>query len=304
MGRFPFAPFPAGWFRVAWSDELAPGAVVPLRYFGCDLVALRGDDGVARVYDAHCPHLGAHLAHGGCLVDGALRCPFHGWRFAADGACVHIPYADKIPPRARLRAWTVHEVNGVVFAHHGGDAPSAGVMPALDELSDAAWAPTGRRHWRARTHVQEVAENLVDSAHFAALHGTEPPTSALELAGPRARSLLRMQMHTPRGPVPGGIDIALYGLGFFVVRFTGIVETLLLIGATPVAEEEVELVFSFHSRGGASHAATAMIDEIVRQTEQDIFIWEHKIYRTAPQLCAGDGPIIALRQWSRQFYVE
>src|SRR5262245_6373425 len=124
MGRFPLPAFPSGWFRVAWSDELAPGAVVPLRWFGRDLVAVRDHDGVARLYDAHCPHLGAHLGHGGCLVDGVLRCPFHGWRFASDGSCVHVPYADKIPPRARLRAWTVREVNGAVLAYHGAGAPA------------------------------------------------------------------------------------------------------------------------------------------------------------------------------------
>jgi hypothetical protein len=45
-----------------------------------------------------------------------------------------------------------------------------------------------------------------------------------------------------------------------------------------------------------------LIAEIVRQTEQDILIWEHKASHKAPLLCAGDGPIMALRHWARQFY--
>jgi hypothetical protein len=49
--RFPF-PIPFGWFQVACSDELAPGAALPLRYFGRDLVALRGASGRAAVLDA------------------------------------------------------------------------------------------------------------------------------------------------------------------------------------------------------------------------------------------------------------
>jgi hypothetical protein len=107
-----------------------------------------------------------------------------------------------------------------------------------------------------------------------------------------------------KGSPPLNRETWLDGLGFHVARFTGIVETLLLIGVTPVATEELELAFSFHARGGTSHTVTAMIAEIVRQTEQDVHIWEPKAYQTAPLLCAGDGPIMALRHWSRQFYAE
>jgi hypothetical protein len=35
--------------------------------------------------------------------------------------------------------------------------------------------------------------------------------------------------------------------------------------------------------------------------EEDIPIWENKIYRARPLYSEGDGPISALRRWSRQF---
>src|SRR5262249_44680373 len=63
--RFPFPRYPDGWFQVAYADELAPGDVVPLRYFGRDLVLYRTQDGAPHVLDAHCPHMGAHLGYGG-----------------------------------------------------------------------------------------------------------------------------------------------------------------------------------------------------------------------------------------------
>src|SRR5678809_465596 len=78
--RFPFPPFPSGWFRVADAGDVRPGTVRPLRYFGRDLVLTRGADGAPHLFDAHCPHLGAHLGVGGRVVDGTLQCPFHGWR--------------------------------------------------------------------------------------------------------------------------------------------------------------------------------------------------------------------------------
>jgi hypothetical protein len=44
------------------------------------------------------------------------------------------------------------------------------------------------------------------------------------------------------------------------------------------------------------------IKEGVRTINQDIPIWEHKLYRRQPRLCEGDGPIMAYRRWARQFY--
>ena len=38
--------------------------------------------------------------------------------------------------------------------------------------------------------------------------------------------------------------------------------------------------------------------------EQDIPIWNNKIYQPAPRLCDGDGPIAEFRKWFRQFYTE
>jgi len=38
--------------------------------------------------------------------------------------------------------------------------------------------------------------------------------------------------------------------------------------------------------------------------EDDLRIWENKLYRETPVLCDGDGPISQLRRWYRQFYVQ
>ena len=57
--RYPFHPYPTGWFMVGFSEDVAPKGVKPLRYFARDLVLFRTEDGKAVVADAHCPHLGA-----------------------------------------------------------------------------------------------------------------------------------------------------------------------------------------------------------------------------------------------------
>lgn len=84
---------PSGWFHVLWSAELGIGDVRPLRYFGKDLVAYRSASGQAVVLDAHCPHLGAHLGHGGRVEGDNIACPFHGWQWGPDGRNVVVPYS-------------------------------------------------------------------------------------------------------------------------------------------------------------------------------------------------------------------
>ena len=81
---------PTGWFQVGWSADIAIGDEVPLHYFGRDLVAYRGLDGRVTVMDAHCRHLGANLAYGGCVVEDGIQCPFHGWVWNSDGRNVRI----------------------------------------------------------------------------------------------------------------------------------------------------------------------------------------------------------------------
>ena len=48
--------------------------------------------------------------------------------------------------------------------------------------------------------------------------------------------------------------------------------------------------------------AAAIIRDIVKQTNEDIPIWENKVYRERPVLCDGDGPIAQYRRWCQQFY--
>ena len=62
--RFPF-PVPFGWFCIGYPEEFPAGEPKAVYYFDRHLVAWRDDAGDLHVHDAFCPHLGAHLGHGG-----------------------------------------------------------------------------------------------------------------------------------------------------------------------------------------------------------------------------------------------
>ena len=72
MKDWPFPHHPTGWFQIAWSDEVPPGGVHPVRCFDRDLVVYRGESTDVHVLDAHCPHMGAHLGYGGCAECGVV----------------------------------------------------------------------------------------------------------------------------------------------------------------------------------------------------------------------------------------
>ena len=151
--RLPFSFFPSGWFRVGTSDELTREAVRPLRYFGQDLVMFRTRAGVVHVLDAHCPHLGAHLGHGGRVRGDTIECPFHGWRIDGQGRCAAIPSTKQAPaPRPEIPSWPVCERNGVIMVyHHPRGAAPDWEFPGFTEHGDPDWTPyqAGRR-WRVR----------------------------------------------------------------------------------------------------------------------------------------------------------
>ena len=119
--RFPIPRYPRGWFQVAYADEIQPGEVQPLKYFGVELVMFRTEDGEVNVLDAFCPHMGAHLGHGGKVDGDGIVCPFHAWKFNGEGKCTEVPYAKHLPRKANITAWPVIERNGLIMVWHDID---------------------------------------------------------------------------------------------------------------------------------------------------------------------------------------
>jgi nitrite reductase/ring-hydroxylating ferredoxin subunit len=314
--RFFTPPIPNGWFQIAYSNEIKPGDVKPLRYFGKDLVIWRSEEGELSVLDAFCPHLGAHLGHGGQVKGNSIECPFHAWQFGTDGRCTAVPYAKHVPRKATVPTWHTRELaNMVLVWHHAKGEPPEWEIPdeipewgTKDGVRNEEWTEFEERQWKIRTQNQEMAENAVDSAHFRYLHGTtNMPQSEASVDGHILRVYSGAGMETPRGTVDGSIESVNFGFGLSIVRFKGIVETLNVAATTPVDADNIHLRFNFcvKKTGGADIArgvGKAFVAEVSRQLEQDIPIWEHKVQYEKPLLCDGDGPIGIFRRWCTQFY--
>ena len=325
--RFPFSPYPDGWFAVAWSHEVAAGQVLPRHYMGRDLVLYRTRSGRAVLADAYCPHLGAHLGHSGSVEGEELRCAFHGFCFAPSGDCSRTAYGSKAPPRARLTLYPVHEHAGMILAwfHHAGEPPTWRVP----ELPQEGWSALSTSTRELRTHPQETTENSVDMGHLVHVHLYRKVaiTRDLVMEGPNLTVSYRMTRDGILGrfspEINAGFDVMVHGLGYSLVEVEvqGLgLRTRHYVMNTPIDGNVV------HLRAGVSMRTDLDLSHLGRvfkrvpgkpiqrllqpilmhaflgDMAQDYVIWETKKYEARPALAQGDGPVPAFRRWARQFY--
>lgn len=311
--RFPFTSFPHGWYVIGFSTDVAPGQVRTVHYLGRDIVLFRGESGVLTALDKTCPHLGAHLG-GGSVQGECLRCPFHHWAFDHDGRCTDVPYAPKIPPRAKATRWHHVEHNGVIMVYHGPACDSPPWTPP--PLPDDGWTPNRTVRWELKSHPQEVAENTVDCAHLHPVHHTESCTvRSVEQNGHTMRVVLDMVASGAAIGMPEEIndvelDVMLHGLGHVISNthvLTAGIRTRQRIHPTPIDGERIAIFGISNIMELPDPDYTREMDEIfyaafLTDFPKDFPIWENKVYLDKPLLAGGDGPIGSYRRWCRQFY--
>ena len=213
-----------------------------------------------------------------------------------------------------MRSYPTVERNGLIMSwyHPEGVAPMWEI-PEIEEFNDPDnFTEMVMRDYLVEAPWQELAENGVDAAHFRYVHHTEevPELESYEVDGPRTKMRSIQKFPTPRGIVDGRIDADSHGPGFSKVRFSGIVETLLMGCNTPIDDTRCHMRFSFTVRKLGddsslnSTVGQAFVDEIHKQVQEDKPIWENKAHLVRPALADTDGPVMKFRKWAAQFYAE
>ncbi len=148
LERCPF-PIPTGWYFVDYSENLKPGELRNVQLFDQEWVLFRTEGGKPGMTDPYCPHLGAHMGHGGKVCGEALRCPFHHWEYNTEGWCTSIPYGKVMPPitkkQAVLRALPMEERYGLIFAWYH------------PTCAEPTWQLRRFRHWKMRVGPARAA---------------------------------------------------------------------------------------------------------------------------------------------------
>jgi nitrite reductase/ring-hydroxylating ferredoxin subunit len=307
-------PLPNGWFAVAFGRELGEGEVKPVHYFGEELVLFRTRSGHARLVDAYCPHLGAHLGHGGRVIGETVRCPFHGWQFDGQtGACTTIPYCERIPAKARVRAWDVLERNGMIFAwYHAEQKPPEWEFPVLAEIGNAEWSEPRTFELVLPAHVQDTHENNNDPVHFQYVHRSmETPPSSIEYSAD-GRHYRIVSAFLAQGAWAAYLEKSKlvrdsWGLGLTAVRTEGIPGAGLLMysSTTPIEEKRVHSRWLLTAtKNIVDFFGEEFMNGLTQGVQQDLPIWTNKVHRARPVLCEADTYLAEFRKWARQFYSQ
>jgi len=313
VDNFRLAEIPLGWYTVATSKEVKPGQVLPVKYFGQELILYRTETGEARLVDAYCPHMGAHLAHGKVQGD-TLRCSFHGFEFGGDGRCVRTGYGKAVPRKAKLGTWPIREHNGFVFAwYHPERTQPDWDIPVLPGPKEG-WTNFRTRQISVKSHPQETSENSVDVGHFVEVHGFGDSwyNGDLEVEGHLLKNAYGIDYLGGKLSLICNFRVEVHGLGYSLVRVNTPrfdANFNLLILSSPVDEENVILRTAVSMKNWGPRALTYLVREAAslglnKEVGQDAPIWEAKRYVEKPILAEGDGPIAEYRRYCKQFYAQ
>jgi 3-ketosteroid 9alpha-monooxygenase subunit A len=324
----PPARFARGWHCLGLADAYRDSRPHALEAFGTKLVVFADSAGTLHVLDAYCRHMGGDLSRGTVKGD-TVACPFHDWRWGGNGRCAQVPYARRVPPRARTRSWPTLEQNRQLFVWNDpqGHPPPADVtIPRIEGAFSPEWSDWTWNSIRIDgANCREVVDNVVDMAHFFYIHFAFPTYFKNVFEGHIASQYLtsraRPDVVTGANSSTGG-DTSLrseasyfgpsYMIDYLWHDYHGMtVETVLVNCHYPITPNSFLLQWGVIvkrlpglTQTQADRAAAKFADSLGIGFQQDVEIWKHKTRIDNPLLCAEDGPVYQLRRWYDQFYVD
>ncbi|MEV7005146.1 Rieske 2Fe-2S domain-containing protein [Streptosporangium sp. NPDC051022] len=320
--------FARGWHCLGLVRDFADGKPHSVQAFGTKLVIFQGKDGELKALDAYCRHMGGDLSQG-TVKDGNVACPFHDWRWSGEGRCVDIPYARRVPLRARTRAWHTLSQSGQFFVWHDpeGNPPDPALQPPVVEgYGEDSWTEWIWTSIEIDTNCREVIDNVVDMAHFFYIHYSMPTYFRNVFEGHTATQYMRGTTRddmTPLGSteqtgafVSNSHEAAYFGPSYMIDKVVNEYEkatnrSVLINCHYPVTENKFILQYGVivEKQGSVSPelaeaTAKALTARLRTGFLQDVEIWVNKTRIDNPLLCEEDGPVYQLRRWYSQFYVD
>jgi phenylpropionate dioxygenase-like ring-hydroxylating dioxygenase large terminal subunit len=292
------------WYAVEHSESVAikPKSVVLMDQ---EIVLYRQRSGGIIALDNRCTHRGTALS-GGWVEETCIRCPYHGWKYDADGTCTEIPANQPgvtIGQRAKLRAYPVQEKYGLIWLYLGNlpeeERPN---LPALPAFSDPKWR-TVRGEFVWDGHYTRVIANTVDMAHAAFVHASafgrkekpriqqyqleEEPWTARATIHFKTKPAHFLKLILGKSPPDGSITSS-----FFLPNITqvyhrfGDIEFILFLAHVPVSNHQT-ITKWLHLRNFMTHP---LVDSFMRRDVAKTFVQDNSVVKLQPV-----GPVPKLR---------
>jgi vanillate O-demethylase monooxygenase subunit len=158
------------WYVAAWDHEIGR-KLLARKICGKPVVLYRCADGRAVALEDACWHRMLPLSLGKLQGD-KVECGYHGLVYDPAGRCTHIPFQEKIPPSACVRAYPLVERNRMLWiwmGEPGREDPAK--VPNLYWNDDPAWVGEPQM-LHQQFDYRLVLDNLMDLTHETYVHGT------------------------------------------------------------------------------------------------------------------------------------
>ena len=177
------------WYVACLASELGTEKPIGRTILETPLALYRDAQGKPRAVRDRCLHRGAALS-AGVVVDGTLCCPYHGWSYGPDGACVHIPSLGpaqrgavlsdddhhhsglKLAPSevGCLPTFGTREQDGLIYVYLGDDVEAARSPPFRVPFKDDAGWTVYFMVTPFENGVTNLVENFMDVPHTVFVH--------------------------------------------------------------------------------------------------------------------------------------
>lgn len=274
------------WHVVARSVDVEAGKPLGVKLLGEELVLWRGSAGI-NAWKDYCGHRGAKLSLG-CVRDGQIECPYHGWRYAESGRCVKVPaHPDQEPPSQRLvYPHRVTERFGLVWASLGNPEHD---VPSFPEWEDGSFRKVYAGPYRYRANALRAVENFLDASHFPFVHANlngdpdspDPIEDYEVFKGPNGLETSEITVFQPYGdhrgiPVTARYNYHVFGpTTAYFRKKTGPTERFsTFLNATPADEDETVIYLIVAINFGVGLTEEQILSRQDRVFEQDRHIVE------------------------------
>lgn len=175
------------WAGLTVAAEIPEaGDAIPVNFVGLPLVAVRGRDGLVRVFQNTCRHRGMILVTEKGKVGNVIRCPYHSWSYALSGELKATPHVGgpghNTHKEIRRDELGLIEIRSnvwrdVVFVNVSGEAPAfedyaAAAMARWAEFEQPLYhgGAESRFSFDVKTNWKLAVENYCESYHLPWVH--------------------------------------------------------------------------------------------------------------------------------------
>ncbi len=195
------------WYFGALSRDIKPGGLSRVMLLGEPVLIGRMKNGEAFALRDICPHRGVPLSAGKVMAENTVECPYHGWRFRADGVCALIPSIvsgqDLEAERIKVRSYPLREQDGLIWVYMpsrenlvpAGEPPKVAIADAKPRWIESQTFPCG---------IDHAVIGLMDPAHGHYVHAhwwwKKSPREKVKAYEPLPAGFV-MTRHKPTKPV-------------------------------------------------------------------------------------------------------